>query len=283
MRLLVSAFADATAAAGSLLVLDHERVLARADVAANLRGLAWARDRVVAVDATGLLWHVTPDPLGVVPWVRVPGALDAHDLVPCLSEHLAIVSSDRASLTVLRVCGRLEHVIRPWLWGAENTPANGDGPGDAHHLNSAIEDRGNWLLSVLSIRAKAAHQRWGDLRLDDGALIHWGPHGFLWPVHRRGLEQPHSLRRHAGRLWWVESGAGLLVAEDGATWSVPGRPRGLAFDGAIAAVGISAERRGPKSGSAAVALFDTSLLGSEPRTIPLPADLREVFDVLAIE
>jgi uncharacterized protein (TIGR03032 family) len=64
----------------------------------------------------------------------------------------------------------------------------------------------------------------------------------------RGLSMPHSPRWHNGRLWLLESGAGVLGYVDPCTLSyrrvaeLPGFTRGLDFVGDLAFVGLSQVR-----------------------------------------
>jgi uncharacterized protein (TIGR03032 family) len=64
-------------------------------------------------------------------------------------------------------------------------------------------------------------------------------------VVARGLAMPHSPRWHGGRLWVLDSGNGRLLVVDPASGhrdvvaDLPGYPRGLAFSGPYAFVGLS--------------------------------------------
>ena len=64
----------------------------------------------------------------------------------------------------------------------------------------------------------------------------------------RGLSMPHSPRVEHGRLWFLESGRGRLVAVDPRSGSLetitelPGYARGLSFHGPYAFVGLSRMR-----------------------------------------
>jgi uncharacterized protein (TIGR03032 family) len=66
----------------------------------------------------------------------------------------------------------------------------------------------------------------------------------------RGFALPHSPRVHEGRLWLLDSGRGRLVTVDPGSGRVepvvelPGYPRGLAFAGPYAFVGLSRTRPG---------------------------------------
>jgi uncharacterized protein (TIGR03032 family) len=61
----------------------------------------------------------------------------------------------------------------------------------------------------------------------------------------RGLSMPHSPRVHEGRLWVLDSGSGRIFTIDPQSGKpdvvsdVPGFPRGLAFAGRYAFVGLS--------------------------------------------
>jgi len=61
-------------------------------------------------------------------------------------------------------------------------------------------------------------------------------------IVRRGLSMPHSPRWYGGKLWFLESGKGTVVAGDETVAELPGFTRGLAFAGPFAFVGLSQVR-----------------------------------------
>jgi uncharacterized protein (TIGR03032 family) len=75
----------------------------------------------------------------------------------------------------------------------------------------------------------------------------------------RGLAMPHSPRVHAGRVWLLDSGRGLLVRVDPdsgqvrAVAELPGYARGLALFGGLAFVGLSKAREAATFGGLPIA------------------------------
>ncbi len=84
-------------------------------------------------------------------------------------------------------------------------------------------------------------QGWREHKRDGGMVMHVGSN----EVVARGLSMPHSPRVHDGRLWVLDSGNGTLVCVDpcdgrfDTVVRFDGYPRGLAFCGRFAFVGLS--------------------------------------------
>jgi uncharacterized protein (TIGR03032 family) len=110
-----------------------------------------------------------------------------------------------------------------------------------------------------------------------------------------GLSMPHSPRLHQGRLWFLESGRGRLVAADrqgGALETVaelPGYARGLAFHDPYAFVGLSRMRetssidglpiaRSIESLKCGVAVVEVAT-GTIAAMLEFVAEIDELFDV----
>ena len=116
-------------------------------------------------------------------------------------------------------------------------------PEDRCHLNGlAIVDGQPRFVTVLGTTDDAGG--WRERKADGGAVIDV-PSG---EVVTAGLSMPHSPRWHAGRLWVLESGRGMLTVVDPATGEredvteVPGFARGLAFVDRYALIGLSRVR-----------------------------------------
>jgi uncharacterized protein (TIGR03032 family) len=114
---------------------------------------------------------------------------------------------------------------------------------DRCHLNGlAIVDGQPKFVTVLGTNDEAGG--WRERKADGGAVIDV-PSG---EIVTAGLSMPHSPRWHAGRLWVLESGRGMLTVVDPATGTredvaeVPGFARGLTFADRYALIGLSRVR-----------------------------------------
>ena len=114
---------------------------------------------------------------------------------------------------------------------------------DRCHLNGlALQDGRPRYLSCLG--ETDTSRGWRAVKATGGCVIDV-PSG--QPV-LRGLSMPHSPRVQQGRLWFLESGRGRLVAVNPQSGSLetmaelPGYARGLAFQGPYAFVGLSRMR-----------------------------------------
>ncbi|WP_299937038.1 TIGR03032 family protein [uncultured Pelagimonas sp.] len=116
---------------------------------------------------------------------------------------------------------------------------------DRCHLNGlAIDEEGARLVTGLKMS-----------NVSDGWRRKRSGNGFLMDVQSNkillsDLHMPHSPRLHDGKAYFLESGRGTLCSMDLETQKVqnicafPGFPRGLAFHGRYAIVGVSRERSG---------------------------------------
>jgi uncharacterized protein (TIGR03032 family) len=160
---------------------------------------------------------------------------------------------------------------------------------DRCHLNGLALENGQPRF-VTSLGKTDSPRGWRDDRASGGCLIDV-PSG---QVLVRGLCMPHSPRLHEGRLWFLESGHGrLLAAEPGGRAvtmaELPGYARGLSLFGSHAFVGLSKVRAGSsfeglpiagrsdslKCGVAAVELAS----GEVAALLEFEAGIEEIFDV----
>jgi len=116
---------------------------------------------------------------------------------------------------------------------------------------------------------------WRDRRRDGGCLLEV-PSG---RVMASGLSMPHSPRLYRGRVWLLNSGAGMVGSVDPAGGSFepltfcPGYLRGLAFCGDHAVVGLSQPRQDKTFGGLALE-GELARRGAEARCGLLVIDLR---------
>lgn len=114
--------------------------------------------------------------------------------------------------------------------------------GDRCHLNGVATRDGSLYAATLTA-ATTAPDAWKDQRIDGGQV--WSiPEGR--PL-AEGLCMPHSPRWHDGALYLHESGHARLIRLTGSgriepVVDLPGFPRGLAFIGRFAVVGLSRPR-----------------------------------------
>jgi uncharacterized protein (TIGR03032 family) len=114
---------------------------------------------------------------------------------------------------------------------------------DRCHLNGVAVDGGRVRYVTVVDRSDVA-DGWREHRRAGGCVLEV-PSG---RVVADGLSLPHSPRAHRGRLWLLESGTGHLGSIDPARGRFepltfcPGYPRGLAFTGDYAVVGLSRPR-----------------------------------------
>ena len=95
---------------------------------------------------------------------------------------------------------------------------------------------------------------WREHKRNGGCLIDIETNAVI----ARGFSMPHSPRVHNGRVWLLDSGRGCLVTIDPHTGrtdvvaQLPGYPRGLAFAGRYAFIGLSQAREAKTFGEVAV-------------------------------
>jgi uncharacterized protein (TIGR03032 family) len=217
------------------------------------------------------------------------GPIDAHEIAWCGSE-LWIVNTLFSCLCTLN--GR-HHFVPRWK-PRFITALTAD---DRCHLNGlAVLDGRPGFVTALG--ETDTREGWRPGKAIGGCVVEITS-GL--PVVR-GLSMPHSPRIRDGELWLLESGRGRLVRSDRRLGSVepvaftPGYPRGLAFAGQYAFVGLSkprasstprlsfddlpiSERSTPQS--CGVSIVD---LGSrrESARLEFHSGIDEIFDVQAV-
>lgn len=168
---------------------------------------------------------------------------------------------------------------------------------DRCHLNGLALRDGRPAFATAASRSNLA-EGWRQHRRDGGVVIDIAS----GEVAAAGLSLPHSPRWHAGRLWLLEAGTGGFGTVDLAAGRLetlcrlPGLPRGLAFLGAHAVIGLSRPRAGdafdglelgerlaragaePVAGLAIVNLAT----GDLEHLLALEGPVREVQDVAAL-
>jgi uncharacterized protein (TIGR03032 family) len=163
-------------------------------------------------------------------------------------------------------------------------------PGDCCHLNG-VAVAGGVVRYVTALAETDTAEGWRQHRLSGGCLIDV----VSSETCARGFAMPHSPRIHEGRVWLLDSGSGWLVTVDADSGraekvaELPGYPRGLAFAGRYAVVGLSRIRvksgfsdlpiasRGTdlKCGVAFVELSSGRLVS----LLEFPSGIHETFDV----
>jgi uncharacterized protein (TIGR03032 family) len=111
---------------------------------------------------------------------------------------------------------------------------------DRCHLNGLAMQDGR-VRYVTALGATDTAEGWRPAKANGGCLMEV-PSGALVA---RGLSMPHSPRVYQGRLWVLDSGTGRLLLVDPASGrgetvvELPGFPRGSAFYGRYAFIGLS--------------------------------------------
>ncbi len=206
----------------------------------------------------------------------VTGDLDTHDLVRERDGRMVFANTRYNCLATTSEA----HHFSP-LWQPSFT--SGLEVGDRCHLNGiAVKDGEVTHVSVLA--RTDTPQGWRDAKADGGALIDTAS----GEVVLAGLSMPHSPRWADGRLWVLESGTGQLGWVDLARGRFepvvfcPGYPRGLAFIGHYALIGLSLPRE--QSGFGGLALQDAlERRGLPPRCGLLLVDLRNPDNACVVE
>jgi uncharacterized protein (TIGR03032 family) len=163
-------------------------------------------------------------------------------------------------------------------------------PGDRCHLNG-LAVAGGVPRYATALAETDALDGWREHKASGGCLIDVPRNATV----ARDFSMPHSPRVHDGRVWLLDSGKGRLVIVDPGTGTsqavaeLPGYPRGLAFAGPYAFVGLSRIREGRglygmpleprrhelKSGLAVVELAS----GNVVSVLEFTAGIHETFDV----
>jgi uncharacterized protein (TIGR03032 family) len=160
---------------------------------------------------------------------------------------------------------------------------------DRCHINGLALEAGR-LRFVTCLGESDSPRGWQTKRASGGCLIDVQSGNTIL----QGLSMPHSPRVHDGRVWFLESGTGLLQkVEPGSrvipVAELPGYPRGLSFHGPYAFIGTSKMRPSSsneelpiarslgslKCGVAAVELSSGLVVG----LLEFTAGIEEVFDV----
>jgi uncharacterized protein (TIGR03032 family) len=218
------------------------------------------------------------------------GPIDAHEIAWCGSE-LWIVNTLFSCLCTLN--GR-HHFVPRWKPRFITAMA----ADDRCHLNGlAVLDGRPGFVTALG--ETDTREGWRPGKAAGGCVVEVA--SGLAVVG--GLSMPHSPRIRDGELWLLESGHGRLVRADRARGSVepvaetPGYPRGLAFAGQYAFVGLSkprpsstprltfddlpiSERTTPQSCGVSVVDLGTC---REVARLEFHSGIDEIFDVRALE
>jgi uncharacterized protein (TIGR03032 family) len=164
------------------------------------------------------------------------GDLDIHDIAIDGQGRIIFVATTFGSLATLSERYSFRPLWRPPFLSKLVAE-------DRCHLNGlAMEDGRPRYVTVVS--TSDVIDGWRDRRRDGGCVLEV-PSG---RIVLSGLSMPHSPRVHRGRLWLLNSGAGLLGSVDTAAEAFvpvtfcPGYLRGLAFVGDYAIVGLSRPR-----------------------------------------
>lgn len=245
---LIGTFADSLDGRGGLFALTPRGV----EVIDRLSGTGMTTDgnqlwRALRTPIDSGMWlteFVCYDHRGLQRYLRVDELSDAHDIAIDVDGSLVVASTGSNRLA------------RVNLDASVVTLVDADGIGDAWHLNCLTFDSGRLYVTAFGNRLQ--HRSWSSAaRCSEGVLMDVGSGQYL----ARGLSRPHDPRRYEDGWLVAESGAGALsyLSNDGARQSVSlgGWTRGLAVEGNLALVGISANRHyGGGGHNSAVALVD---------------------------
>jgi uncharacterized protein (TIGR03032 family) len=217
------------------------------------------------------------------------GDVDAHDVAIDGDGNVVFVNTLFSCLATVSATASFRALWRPPF--VSRLAAE-----DRCHLNGVALEDGRPRYVTAAARSDVA-DGWREHRRDGGVLIDV-PSG---EVVLAGLSMPHSPRVHDGRLYVLDSGTGFFGTVDRARGAFepiafcPGYPRGLAFVGGHAVIGLSKPRDGTFSGLA----LDENLAakGAEARAGLVVVDLKtgdlvhwlrasgvveELYDVVAL-
>jgi uncharacterized protein (TIGR03032 family) len=161
---------------------------------------------------------------------------------------------------------------------------------DRCHLNGLAMHNGQPKY-VTALGQSDTPEGWRPNKANGGCLIDV----VSGDVVARGLAMPHSPRVHDNRLWLLDSGTGRVLIVDPANGQsipvaeLPGYPRGLAFCGRYACVGLSRIRETSTFGGLPLAerrhelkcgvwVLDT-LTGQTAEFLEFEKGVEEIFDV----
>lgn len=219
-----------------------ERTFARCmgiGVSADARSLALATqyqllrfDNIVSKDSAHGAYDAVFAPH--VAWIT--GDVDAHDVAIGPNGQLLFVNTLFSCVATVSDGYSFRPVWRPPF-------ITRLAPEDRCHLNGLALEGGQPRYVTMVGNSDVA-DGWRDRRADGGILMDVATNEVLLS----GLSMPHSPRKHEGRLWFLNSGAGEFGFYDQvakkfvAIAFCPGYARGLAFVGQYALVGLSLAR-----------------------------------------
>jgi uncharacterized protein (TIGR03032 family) len=186
------------------------------------------------------------------------GDLDVHDLAVDAAGRVVFVATLFGCLATLSARYSFTPLWRPPF--VSKLAAE-----DRCHLNGLALADGRPRY-VTAISTSDVVDGWRDRRQDGGCLVEV-PSG---RIVASGLSMPHSPRLYRGRVWLLNSDAGMLgsVAPEGGTFEpltfCPGYLRGLAFCGDYVVVGLSRTRQDKTFGGLALE-GELSRRGAEAR------------------
>jgi uncharacterized protein (TIGR03032 family) len=195
------------------------------------------------------------------------GDLDVHDLAVDAAGRVVFVATRFSCLATLSMRRSFTPLWRPPF--VSKLAAE-----DRCHLNGLVLADGRPRY-VTAVSTSDVADGWRDRRQDGGCLLEV-PSG---RIVASGLSMPHSPRLYRGRVWLLNSGAGMLgsVAPSGGAFEpltfCPGHLRGLTFWGDYAVVGLSQPRHDKTFGGLALD-GELTRRGAEARCGLLVIDLR---------
>jgi uncharacterized protein (TIGR03032 family) len=194
------------------------------------------------------------------------GDVDVHDVAVDGNGHVVFVNTLFSCLATVSPTASFRALWRPPF--VSRLAAE-----DRCHLNGLALSDGRPRFVTAAARTDVA-DGWRERRRDGGVVLDVATGE---PVVT-GLSMPHSPRVHEGRLYVLDSGAGRFGWVDTARGAFeeiafcPGYPRGLAFVGGHAVIGLSKPREGTFAGLA----LDANLAarGAEARCGLVVVDLK---------
>lgn len=172
----------------------------------------------------------------------ITGDLNVHDVVMTQAQKLLFINTNFSCLATLKAGFNFEPLWQPPF--ISKLVAE-----DRCHLNGlAMKNNEPTYVTACSSTNEAAG--WRNHRTKGGIVMHIPSNEII----ATGLSMPHSPRWYRGKLWLLNSGTGELGYLEGeqfiALTFCQGFPRGLAFQGDYAIVGISKLRSKNFSGLA---------------------------------
>jgi uncharacterized protein (TIGR03032 family) len=216
---------------------------------------------------------------------NVTGNIDIHELAWGKGNQLWFVNTLYSCLCTLSPdCSFVPHWQPPFISELRKH--------DRCHLNGMAMKNGQpAYVTAFSETDEPEGWRKGNLKREGGVIIDVTSGEII----TRGLSMPHSPRLHDNRLWVLDSGNGTLQTVDPKTSdretvaSFPGYPRGLAFFGRVAFVGLSRIRETSVFGGVPIAEKKDELkcgiwmvdivTGNIIGSIEFQETIDEVFDV----